>query len=209
MGKKKYLHQEDTHWFNAHDENHPPPCCTSQRKVPSPSHTSPSLARTSQRQRKVPATTQKANINRTPTPTQQCPVSRQGNLVLTEEQRWEQILEDMRKCKNYDELEKLVRSITLDFHIEVQDNTTYSEQSFSRDNVARAKYPSDAPRDLTPLNSEPDGNCFPNSVSSIVYGHENHHKSIHARLIVAGVLFKSMLLEDIYLSYSRNDEETF
>ena len=114
----------------------------------------------------------------------------------------------MRKCKNYDELEELVRSITLDFHIEVQDNTTYSEQSFFRDNVARAKYPSEkTPRDLTPLNSEPDGNCFPNSVSSIVYGHENHRKSIHARLIVVGVLFKSMLLEDKYLSYSRNDDE--
>ena len=62
-------------------------------------------------------------------------------------------------------------------------------------------------RDLTPLNSEPDGNCFPNHVSSIVYGHENHHKSIHARLIVAGVLFKSMLLEDLNLSCSRNDDE--
>ena len=49
-------------------------------------------------------------------------------------------------------------------------------------------------------------NCFPNSVSSIVYGHENH-KSIHAKLIVAGVLFKSILLEDIYLSCSRNDDE--
>ena len=57
------------------------------------------------------------------------------------------------------------------------------------------------------MNSEPDGNCFPNSVLSIVYGHENHSKSIHTRLIVAGVLFKSMLLEDIYLSYGRNDDE--
>ena len=157
------------------------------------------------RKRKVPAATQKANINRTPT--QQCPVRRQGNLVLTEEQRWELILEDMRKCKNYDELEELVTSITLDFHIEVQFNTIYSEQSFFKDNVARAKYPLDAPRGLAPLNSEPDGSCFTNSVLSIVYGHENHHKSIHARLIVAGVFFKSILLEDIYLSCDRNDDE--
>ena len=166
--KKILPSEENTHWLNVHDENHPPPHHTLQRKVPSPSLTSPSPTSTSQRQIKVPPATQMANINRTPTPTQQCPVRRQGNLVLTEEQRWEQILEDMRKCKNYDELEELVRSITIDFHIQVQDNTTYSEQSFFRDNVARAKYPSDTPRDLTPLNCESDGNCFLNSVLSIV-----------------------------------------
>ena len=53
---------------------------------------------------------------------------------------------------------------------------------------------------LAPLQVEGDGNCFPHTISYLLFKTENHHTEIHVHIIYEAVLNMPMYLDDNYVS---------
>ena len=68
------------------------------------------------------------------------------------------------------------------------------------DMVAIHHMPNDMPPGLAPLQVEGDGNCFPHTISYLLFKTENCHTEIHVRIIYKAVLNMVMYLDDNYVS---------
>ena len=68
------------------------------------------------------------------------------------------------------------------------------------DEVAWNFFPSDGPKDMYPIQTYGDCNCFPHAISKLVFGEETSHYEIHARIIVAGIVNENKLTRDSILS---------
>ena len=58
---------------------------------------------------------------------------------------------------------------------------------------------------LTPITSIADGNCFPRSLSMLMYGNQSSHVEMHMRIIVEGAVNKNKYLNNGYLSINSRD----
>ena len=54
------------------------------------------------------------------------------------------------------------------------------------DDIASNFYPEDSPKNMFPVQTYGDGNCFPRTISKLVFGEESRHEEIHARIIISG-----------------------
>ena len=108
--------------------------------------------------------------------------------------------EEMSKCKMYEELEDLVRSVNVD-HFELSENVHHAKMKFEVDTIAQHFYPSDGPQELTPCKCHGDGNCFPRYVSKLLFGTEVHHLAIRTTLVCEAIIHKNLYLDKTYLKY--------
>ena len=69
---------------------------------------------------------------------------------------------------------------------------------FTTDVDAASVFPKDTPR-LTPLAIAGDGNCLPRCASVLVYGDEEHHTEMRARIILELVLAQECYLDESFL----------
>ena len=69
---------------------------------------------------------------------------------------------------------------------------------FTTDVDAASVFPKDTPR-LTPLAIAGDGNCLPRCASVLVYGDEEHHNEMRARIILELVLAQEFYLDESFL----------
>ena len=60
--------------------------------------------------------------------------------------------------------------------------------------------PNDMPPGLAPLQVEGDGNCFPCTISYMLFKSEHHHTEIHVRIIYEAVLNMEMYMDHNYIS---------
>ena len=56
----------------------------------------------------------------------------------------------MSRCKTYEELEDLVKSVNVDHHFELSENVHQAKTKFEVDTIAQHFYPSDGPQELIP-----------------------------------------------------------
>ena len=59
----------------------------------------------------------------------------------------------MSKCKTYQELEDLVKSVNVDHHFELSENVHHAKMKFEVDTIAQHFYPSDGPQELHLVNA--------------------------------------------------------
>ena len=83
----------------------------------------------------------------------------------------------------------------------------------STDNLSVTLYLPDAPTGCTPLSIYGDGNCFTRSISLLVYGTQDKHLEIRAKLCAEAVLNAQHYLDNDYLNlegkYNANLPEYF
>ena len=115
----------------------------------------------------------------------------------------------MSKCKTYEELADLVKSVNVDHHFELSENVHHAKMKFEVDTTAQQFYPSDGPQELTPCKCHGDGNCFPRCVSKLLFGTEDHHLAIHATLVYEAIIHKNFYLDNTYLKYGAVGDNNF
>ena len=111
---------------------------------------------------------------------------------------WKKVLEDVQKMDSYHDMEEYITDIVdehrLDGHIQS------FKKHFVIDNVALNEMPRDSPKNVFPVTTVGDGNCFPRSISRAIFGTEDHHKEIRTRLLVELVKHKRLYLSEEFLS---------
>ena len=68
------------------------------------------------------------------------------------------------------------------------------------DLVALHHVPNDAPRNVSPIQIEGDGNWFLRSISYILYKSQNHYMEVRTRIIYEAVKNCDKYLDDFYIS---------
>ena len=66
--------------------------------------------------------------------------------------------------------------------------------------VALHHIPNDAPQRVAPVSVEGDGNCFPRTISYLLYKSERKYMEIRVRLVYEAILNINSYVDDIYVS---------
>ncbi|XP_070176029.1 uncharacterized protein [Littorina saxatilis] len=74
--------------------------------------------------------------------------------------------------------------------------TGMSAQQFKTDKTATLLYPSDGPKEFTPIKVYGDGNCLPRSASVLAFGHEDNHVEMRVRIAVEMALYRQFYLSN-------------
>ena len=112
---------------------------------------------------------------------------------------WIERLNNLQSCATYSDLEQM--ALNLSQHLEPMEENLkmFLDEKDEIDYVALKFHPHEVEH-LTPIKSIADGNCFPRSLSMLIYGNQRSHVEMHVRIIVEGAVNKNKYLNNGYLS---------
>ena len=127
------------------------------------------------------------------------------NVIVQEDfhnKNWRAILLKWSSAGCYEELKNMVTRekflpISPGVHHEMQPEDTI-------DWVAMNFFPDDGPKNALPVSTYGDGNCFPRAISKILFGTEQHHCEIRARIVKEGIENETELTTDAALTRGQN-----
>ena len=107
----------------------------------------------------------------------------------------------MNSCRTYAELDKLVKDVVQSGipPLKSRNHMFFDPNCQEIDYVAQLEIPS-AFRHLNAVKTKADGNCFCHAMSSALYGTEEHHAEIRARIVIEGVINRDKYTNDTLLS---------
>ena len=112
---------------------------------------------------------------------------------------WDAPYETLNSFATFDQLEQFVENYEVrTFPCLVKPNLN-ARRPQRIDQVAKSSMPDDAAPGLVPISTIGDGNCFARSVSTALFGNQNHHKQIWICLVFEAVLNKDRYLSNDYL----------
>ena len=102
------------------------------------------------------------------------------------------MLDKLHKAHSYDKIVQLVQDNVLP---PIELNKKYQQSSDDKtDLVAMHFFPNDHPLNVVPTHTLGDGNCFPRSLSNVLFGTQNRHVKICVRLVSEAVLNEQFYL---------------
>ena len=113
---------------------------------------------------------------------------------------WLELAGKLAKCKTYSQVEDTVSK----FHhstppLVIPERHSIVSTKSVVDKVSLDAMPGTVPNGLFPATIMGDGNCFPRTLSKMVYGSEDNHNEMRARLVCEAILNKCKYLDDGYL----------
>lgn len=114
---------------------------------------------------------------------------------------WEMACARIGSCQNFTQLAATVNSMNIDPIQDVKGNRY--QTSYKCDTISREARPTDCPippEQFFPIQTQAIGNCFPCSLSRLVYGNEEHAVEMRVRLVIEGVKNIDLYTDDNYLS---------
>ena len=106
----------------------------------------------------------------------------------------------MAQQRTFVQLEHYMRANPITDCDYVSNNMLMQAEAELLDMVALHHMPNDMPTGLAPLQVEGDGNCFPCTISYLLFKTENHYTENCVHIIYEAVLNMAMYLNDIYIS---------
>ena len=79
-------------------------------------------------------------------------------------------------------------------------NDTITQEIQNLDMVALHHIPDDAPHRIAPISVEGDGNCFPRTISYLLYKSESRYMEIRVRIVYEAIQNLDAYLDNIYIS---------
>ena len=105
---------------------------------------------------------------------------------------WTSTYEGIQKCRNFEELEVLVDS----FDESSIDDLHHPIMPAGRDSVvdpiAANQFPADGLKNLVPIVTDTDGNCFCQVVSRSLFGTEEEYNMLQMRIVIECVKNKQL-----------------
>ena len=122
------------------------------------------------------------------------PVQQRGQI------NWEAILRALAQQRTFVQLQHYIRGNAIpDCNYVANNILTWAEVELL-DVVALHHMPNDMQAGLAPIQVEGDGNCFPHTISYLLFKTENRYPEIRVRIIYEAVLNMAMYLDDNYVS---------
>ena len=125
----------------------------------------------------------------------------------TKIQKWNELYDEIQKCKSFNTLRKMLQGKDDIFHGIITQGILPASQMREIDEVAKEVLPADAPHTLVPITVSRDGNCFTRAISMAVYGTEEYHGIIRTKIVIEGVLKKHRYLNEDYLRMGSNPQQ--
>ena len=120
--------------------------------------------------------------------------------MLRVENDWATCINEMSSIQTFTDLQVYVNNNPfLEFVCEPKYTMSATEME-NLDLVALHDVPNDAPRNVSPIQIEGDGNCFLRSISYILYKSQNHYMEVRTRIIYEAVKNYNKYLDDFYVS---------
>ena len=104
----------------------------------------------------------------------------------------------MSAITTFDELVAYVHNHSLPPFTGQPNDTITQGELHNLDMVALHHIPNDAPQIVAPISIKGSGNCFPRTISYILYKSETKYSEIHARIVYEAVINKDSYLDNIY-----------
>ena len=128
------------------------------------------------------------------------------NEVDSEQLDWATVLNELSRKQTFADLRNYVQSHPLSPLVcELHTHMTEAAKAIL-DFVALHYLPHYVPDSYTPYQIVGDGNCYPRSVSFLVFGTQDRHIEIHVHLVYEAVQNKDIYLDNNYLHRGANHE---
>ena len=112
---------------------------------------------------------------------------------------WNSIYAEMQKCRNYEELEVLVDSLDESRFEDLYHSIRNAGPDAVIGCVAVYHYPTDGPKNLTPIETDTDGNCFCQAVRRSIFGTEEEYNMLRMRIVIECIKNKQLYFDNDYL----------
>ena len=121
-------------------------------------------------------------------------------ILQVENVNWATHINEMSSIQTFTDLQVYVNNNSLlEFMCEPKYTMSAAEIE-NLDLVALHHVPNDAPRNVSPIQIKGDGNCFPRSISYILYKSQSHYMEVRTRIIYEAVKNCDKYLDDFYVS---------
>ena len=122
------------------------------------------------------------------------PVQQRGQI------NWEAILRALAQQRTFVQLQHYIRGNAIPDCNYVANNILTQAEVELLDMVALHHMPNNMQAGLAPIQVEGDGNCFPRTISYLLFKTENRYPEIRVRIIYEAVLNMAVYLDDNYVS---------
>ena len=122
------------------------------------------------------------------------------SILRVENVDWATRINEMSSIRTFTDLQVYVNNNLLPEFVCEPKYTMSAAETENLDLVALHHVPNDAPRNVSPIQIEGDGNCFPRSISYILYKSQNHYMEVRTRIIYEAVKNCDKHLDDFYIS---------
>ena len=122
------------------------------------------------------------------------------HILRVENVDWATCINEMSSIQTFTDLQVYVNNNPLPEFVCEPKYTMSAAEMENLDLVALHHVPNDAPRNVSPIQIEGDGNCFPRSISYILYKSQNHYMEVRTRIIYEAVKNCDKYLDDFYVS---------
>ena len=112
---------------------------------------------------------------------------------------WIERLKSLQRCSTYSELENMALELSRQLEPMEENLKICLHENDEIDYVA-LKFCTHEVQHLTPISSIADGNCFPRSLSTLIYGDQRSHVELCVRIVIEGAVNKNKYLNNGYLS---------
>ena len=135
-----------------------------------------------------------------------CTEIRKITEVDSEHFEWASVLNILSSKQTFTDLQNYVQSNPLPPFVCGLHTQMTEAAKLNLDYVALHYLPHDAPDSYAPYKIVGDGNCYPRSVSYLVFGTQERHAEICVQLIYEAVKNKNIYLDNNYLCMGANHE---
>ena len=122
------------------------------------------------------------------------------NIDFQHQVDWVARIATMSATTTFDELVAYVHNNPLPPFTDQLNDIITQEELHNLDMVALHHIPDDAPQRVAPISIEGDGNCFPRTISYILYKSETKYSEKRARIVYEAVINMNSYLDNIYVS---------
>ena len=124
-------------------------------------------------------------------------LSKLGGLPVfqTKSLSWSKVLKDMSTLPNYDALVSYCANLS----IPPLPNEFKGRYASSNVDMITLRFVKNFPNDYFPLKVGKDGNCFPRSLSKIIFNTESQHEQLRVRMLSEALLNEDKYLDNAYL----------
>ena len=127
------------------------------------------------------------------------------NIDFPHQVDWVARIATMSAITTFDELVAYEHNHPLPPFSDQPNDTITQGELHNLDTVALHHIPNDAPQRVAPISIEGDGNCFPRTISYILYKSETKYSEICDHIVYEAVINMDSYLDNIYISICARD----
>ena len=122
------------------------------------------------------------------------------NVPVALQINWQNRIAALSAINTFEELVTYVNNNPLPSFTNELNDTVSQHEIHNLDMIALHHIPHDAPQRIAPISVEGDGNCFPRTISYLLYKTQNKYMEMRVRIVYEAITNMNAYLDNIYVS---------